>query len=1133
LNSGPIQELLAPFDIFTSVLSDDNYDLMVWANDSANNTRFEVFGFTIDSQPPQIVLNSPPDFSVIPAGTIINLSIIDVNIDFVNYTINGTMNANLTSPYDIDTSSAPDGDHTIEVFAIDLAGNNNQTTFYFTIDSTAPEIILNSPTNKSVILPGTNISLALNEDNLDTLNYSVDSGPDQWLTSPPYNITTDSWSEGGHTVKVNAKDLAGNVKYEIFYFIIDTIAPEIELDTQVTNAIVKAGTLIDLTITDPNIDYVNYTINGVSNTTLGAPYDIDTTGWADGDYTIDIFTFDKVGNFNQSTFSFTIDSTLPSINLVIPTTGSVIVPGTNISLNIDDLNLDSVNLSIDGAANQTFTAPFNISTDAWADGNHSIMIYAKDKAGNENFGSFYFIIDSISPEINLISPANNSLIKPGAVLDFEVIDNNTDIVDYSLDSAPYVTLTDPYNISSDGWDDGLHSVRLQVVDQAEQTTYGYYVFKVDGTVPVIVLNTPNNNSVIKAGTTIDFAITEENPGTITYSLDSGLPQTFTSPFDINTSTWNDGLHSIDILAIDLVGQSISGSFEFTIDTTEPIIKLATPEDNSVIKAGTTISLNITEVNVEIVNYTHDGTTPTNLNEPYNISTTLWSEGDYVLTVSVRDRAGNMAMRSFNFTIDSTNPTITLDAPSSLEFVQGTLIELSISDANLDSATYSLDGIAATALEVPYDISTSEWSEGEHQLVVDAVDKAGNSAKKVYIFTITPIITEELSVNKVMPEPDAANILFEFDIIIEFNISVNTSAVEKSIVINPVVGISEYTWSNDNTKVTLKLASLLKDNTKYTITISTVAKSVTGTALSEAFVWSFTTELDTDNDNIPDPVDDDADGDQLPNAWENKHGLNMLDSSDALGDLDMDGLTNLQEFQYNTDPALLDSDSDGLSDGDEVNLHSTDPLIGDSDNDGVNDGDEIKAGTDPNVKDVTDKKDDKDDDDSADGMLGLGKVGGIDVAVLLIVVIIVILLLLVFMFGRKKSDKEDTTEDEDEEEEDEDVTMDGEAFECPECGSMVEAGSVECQECGADVEFEDEDEEDEYEGDVEDEGELEDEDIPADEEPIEEEDRFEDEQVPADEEVPETEEEDITDESGEESTDDLETEEESEEGELEE
>jgi sugar lactone lactonase YvrE len=65
------------------------------------------------------------------------------------------------------------------------------------------------------------------------------------------------------------------------------------------------------------------------------------------------------------------------------------------------------------------------------------------------------------------------------------------------------------------------------------------------------------------------------------------------------------------------------------------------------------------------------------------------------------------------------------------------------------------------------------------------------------------------------------------------------------------------------------------------------------------------------------------------------------------DADRDGLINTQETALGTDPLLADTDSDGLSDGVEMNVYHTNALLDDSDGDGMKDGQEITAGMDPN------------------------------------------------------------------------------------------------------------------------------------------------------------------------------------------
>jgi len=78
-----------------------------------------------------------------------------------------------------------------------------------------------------------------------------------------------------------------------------------------------------------------------------------------------------------------------------------------------------------------------------------------------------------------------------------------------------------------------------------------------------------------------------------------------------------------------------------------------------------------------------------------------------------------------------------------------------------------------------------------------------------------------------------------------------------------------------------------------------------------------------------------------------------------GDLDGDGLTDEEEFEYGTGVDRSDTDEDGLLDGTEVEEYGTDPLSNDTDADGLRDAREIGG-----VTNATDP--DTDGDGLADG-----------------------------------------------------------------------------------------------------------------------------------------------------------------------
>lgn len=94
---------------------------------------------------------------------------------------------------------------------------------------------------------------------------------------------------------------------------------------------------------------------------------------------------------------------------------------------------------------------------------------------------------------------------------------------------------------------------------------------------------------------------------------------------------------------------------------------------------------------------------------------------------------------------------------------------------------------------------------------------------------------------------------------------------------------------------------------------------------------------------------DTDGDGITDSDE----INIYFTDPYKIDTDGDGLSDGDEINiYFTNPNKVDTDGDGLSDSDEINNYFTDPKKADTDNDGLSDGDEInKYFTDPNNSDT--------------------------------------------------------------------------------------------------------------------------------------------------------------------------------------
>ncbi|MHA1820002.1 MAG: GTP-binding protein, partial [Promethearchaeota archaeon] len=101
--------------------------------------------------------------------------------------------------------------------------------------------------------------------------------------------------------------------------------------------------------------------------------------------------------------------------------------------------------------------------------------------------------------------------------------------------------------------------------------------------------------------------------------------------------------------------------------------------------------------------------------------------------------------------------------------------------------------------------------------------------------------------------------------------------------------------------------------------------------------------------VTNPKNYDTDYDGMPDGWEIANNLNAIDGSDWSADADSDGLINIYEFEKGTNPKNDDTDYDGMPDGWEIK-YNLNPLQNnsfyDTDNDGLNDLLEFQYGTNP-------------------------------------------------------------------------------------------------------------------------------------------------------------------------------------------
>ncbi len=540
--------------------------------------------------------------------------------------------------------------------AIDNFPLMNQTP-----DTAPVSINLISPRNNSVIKAGTIIDLDIKVPNIHNVSYSVNSSSNQTIDPPDYDINTTGWSDGDHLVDVWVIDTNGSVNSSWFFFVIDSTKPVIELNSPQNNSLIKAGGIINLTISEPHLRSVSYYLNAELQGGLLYPHDIDTLSWPDDVYTIEIHAEDNAGNNNSTWYIFTMDSTPPLISLNSPKNNSFIKPGIPINFSISDEHLNSVNYSFNGGPEQSFAIQYFINTTLFDDGGFSITVNAIDDPDNFDSRYYEFVIDTVSPLVILNSPSNNSLIRGGVPLNFSVVEANPFDFRYSLYFGNDEVLFSPYDINTSDWMDIQYFVKVNVTDYAGNSNITWYNITIDSSQPDITLLSPLNNSFIRAGTDIVFQISEPNLIFANYSINSGEPQDLATLSIIDTSGWPDGAYDIQVSAGDSVGNNISLLFTFNVDNSPPNVVSTTPRNGDErIPADTSIKIRFDELMDEIslmnavsispqINLTLNWD-PDNLTLLVTPHSNLTNSTKYIVVIntSAEDMAGNAMEKDFVF-----------------------------------------------------------------------------------------------------------------------------------------------------------------------------------------------------------------------------------------------------------------------------------------------------------------------------------------------------------------------------------------------------------------------------------------------------------------------------------------------------
>jgi len=282
-------------------------------------------------------------------------------------------------------------------------------------------------------------------------------------------------------------------------------------------------------------------------------------------------------------------------------------------------------------------------------------------------------------------------------------------------------------------DDGLQMVTATItVDQTTATDMS--MFTVDTGTEVTITEPADGGTVLDSTPLIRG--TGEPDATVVVSLDGNEIGTVTVGQDgtwtltVATMLIND-TYTIEAVATDLAGNMDTATSTFTVASNTDIM-ITGPVNGSVINdntptiTGTAVPGATVEVTIEVDgNDVTIGTAPVDTNGNWSIDvTTALADGNYFVTATATDPAGNMAEDTSAFTVDTETSVTIEDVDVSTGVITGTgepgaTVVIEVDGNEVGTVTVGVDGT--------WTFDGDALGVGPHEVTATATDTAGNTA----------------------------------------------------------------------------------------------------------------------------------------------------------------------------------------------------------------------------------------------------------------------------------------------------------------------------------------------------------------------------------------------------------------------
>ncbi|WP_193132907.1 Ig-like domain-containing protein [Enterobacter kobei] len=559
-----------------------------------------------------------------------------------------------------------------------------------------------------------------------TYTAKVDADGNWTATVPSADLA--GLKDGDASVQVSVTNVNGNSASAGREYSVDATAPAVTIDTVAGDNVINAseasaGVAISGTTTAEAGQTVTVTLGGKSYTAQvqqGGIWSVNVPGTdlsalADNGYTVQVSVSDAAGNPGSAGKAITLDTTPPTVSVNVVAGDDVInsvehgqaqiVSGTATGANVGDkvvitLGSNQYTTTVDASGNWSVGVPASVIS-ALTDGTVTLSATITDSAGNSSTQTHDVVVNTASVALTVNTLSGDDVINAAEAGNALVINGSS--AQFASGTQVTVTLngkTYTATIQSDGtWtttvpaadvgalaDGARYQVSVSAQDSAGNSASATHDISVNTTAPVVSIATLSGDDVLNAAEaqqplTVHGASSAEAGQTVTVTLGG---KTYTATV-ANDGTWTVDVPAADLAALsqgaltmtasvnDKAGNSGQTTHTLTVDTVAPTVTISTVADDDIVNnaeqlTGQTISGTTTAEQGQTVTVSFNG---------HSYQATVgadgsWSvfvpgrdflglsDGQYAITATVSDKAGNPGSATHDVTLNGDVPTITIN-----------------------------------------------------------------------------------------------------------------------------------------------------------------------------------------------------------------------------------------------------------------------------------------------------------------------------------------------------------------------------------------------------------------------------------------------------------------------------------------